>query len=125
MVMTSFKTDADAVNPELYVSMTLENYANMTDTTITALRSIRSSVFATLFALVVGVPCAYSMAFSPPFNQDILVWMLSTRCFHGGCLYPMTFLTKNVLGVLTPTLGHRCLVPDQPTDRGLDAVHLL
>jgi hypothetical protein len=34
--------------------MTLENY-NMTDATITALGS-RSSVFATLFALVVGVP---------------------------------------------------------------------
>jgi hypothetical protein len=31
MVMTSFKTDADAVNPPCSFTPTLENYANMTD----------------------------------------------------------------------------------------------
>jgi sorbitol/mannitol transport system permease protein len=106
MVMTSFKTDADAVNPEFLFSFTptLENYANMTDNYDYwrfATNSIITSVFATLFALVVGVPCAYSMAFSPTRStKDILMWMLSTKMLPAAAvLYPMTFLTKNVLGV--------------------------
>jgi sorbitol/mannitol transport system permease protein len=106
MVMTSFKTDADAVNPEFLFSFTptLENYANMTDNYDYwrfATNSIITSVFATFFALVVGVPCAYSMAFSPTRStKDILMWMLSTKMLPAAAvLYPMTFLTKNVLGI--------------------------
>ena len=106
MVMTSFKTDADAVNPEFLFSFTptLENYANMTDNYDYwrfAINSVITSVFATAFALVVGVPCAYSMAFSPTRStKDILMWMLSTKMLPAAAvLYPMTFLTKNVLGI--------------------------
>ena len=106
MVMTSFKTDSDAVNPEFLFSFTptLENYANMTDNYDYwrfAINSVITSVFATAFALVVGVPCAYSMAFSPTRStKDILMWMLSTKMLPAAAvLYPMTFLTKNVLGI--------------------------
>ena len=106
MVMTSFKTDADAVNPDFLFSFTptLENYANMTDNYDYwrfAINSVITSVFATAFALVVGVPCAYSMAFSPTRStKDILMWMLSTKMLPAAAvLYPMTFLTKNVLGI--------------------------
>jgi sorbitol/mannitol transport system permease protein len=43
------------------------------------------------------------------------MWMLSTKMLPAAAvlLIPMTFLTKNVLGVLTPLSGHRS-VPDQP-----------
>ncbi|MFQ3184256.1 MAG: sorbitol/mannitol transport system permease protein [Alteromonas macleodii] len=106
MVMTSFKTDADAVNPEFLFTFTptLENYANMTDNYDYwrfAINSVITSVFATALALVVGVPCAYSMAFSPTRStKDILMWMLSTKMLPAAAvLYPMTFLTKNVLGI--------------------------
>jgi len=106
MVLTSFKTDADAVKPEFLFSFTptLENYANMTnnyDYWHFALNSVITSVFATLFALVVGVPAAYAMAFNPSrATKDVLMWMLSTKMLPAAAvLYPMTFLTKNVFGV--------------------------
>lgn len=106
MVMTSFKTDADAVKPELLFNFTptLENYSNMTqnyDYWRFATNSVIVSVFATLFALVVGVPCAYAMAFNPSrATKDVLMWMLSTKMLPAAAvLYPMTFLTKNVFNL--------------------------
>ncbi len=106
MVFTSFKTDADAVNPDhLFVFQpTLENYTNMTenyDYWRFATNSVITSVFATAFALFVGVPAAYAMAFNPSrHTKDILVWMLSTKMLPAAAvLYPMTFLTKNFLNV--------------------------
>ncbi|MCF2905510.1 carbohydrate ABC transporter permease [Octadecabacter sp. CECT 8868] len=106
MVLTSFKTDADAVKPEFLFSFTptLENYANMTenyDYWRFATNSVITSVLATLFALAVGVPCAYAMAFNPSrATKDVLMWMLSTKMLPAAAvLYPMTFLTKNVFGV--------------------------
>ena len=106
MVFTSFKTDADAVKPEFLFAFTptLENYTNMTenyDYWRFAINSVITASFATLFALVVGVPCAYAMAFNPTKRtKDVLVWMLSTKMLPAAAvLYPMTFLTKNILGV--------------------------
>lgn len=106
MVFTSFKTDADAVKPEnLFVfTPTLENYVNMTkdyDYWRFATNSVITSTFATLFALVVGVPAAYAMAFDPSrHTKDVLLWMLSTKMLPAAAvLYPMTFLTKNFLEV--------------------------
>ena len=106
MVFTSFKTDADAVKPEFLFAFTptLENYMNMTenyDYWRFAINSVITASFATLFALVVGVPCAYAMAFNPTKRtKDVLVWMLSTKMLPAAAvLYPMTFLTKNILGV--------------------------
>jgi sorbitol/mannitol transport system permease protein len=106
MVLTSFKTDADAVKPEFlfFFTPTLENYFNMTenyDYWRFAINSGITSVFATLFTLSVGVPAAYAMAFNPSrHTKDILVWMLSTKMLPAAAvLYPMTFLTKNMLGL--------------------------
>ena len=106
MVFTSFKTDADAVKPEFLFlfTPTLENYVNMTenyDYWRFAVNSVITSVFATVLTLVVGVPAAYAMAFDPGrHTKDILVWMLSTKMLPAAAvLYPMTFLTKNFLGI--------------------------
>ena len=106
MLLTSFKTDADAVKPEylFFFSPTLENYFQMTenyDYWRFAKNSIITSTFATVFALFVGVPSAYAMAFTPGRRtKDILIWMLSTKMLPAAAvLYPMTFFTKNVLGV--------------------------
>ena len=106
MVFTSFKTDADAVKPEFLFlfTPTLENYVNMTenyDYWRFAVNSVITSVFATVLTLVVGVPAAYAMAFDPSrHTKDILVWMLSTKMLPAAAvLYPMTFLTKNFLGI--------------------------
>ena len=106
MILTSFKTDADAVKPEFlfFFTPTLENYLNMTenyDYWRFAANSVITSVFATMFTLFVGIPCAYAMAFNPSrHTKDILMWMLSTKMLPAAAvLYPMTFLTKNFLGI--------------------------
>ena len=106
MVFTSFKTDADAVKPEFLFlfTPTFENYLNMTenyDYWRFAVNSVITSVFATILTLVVGVPAAFAMAFDPGrHTKDILVWMLSTKMLPAAAvLYPMTFLTKNFLGI--------------------------
>ena len=106
MVLTSFKTDADAVKPEhlLLFSPTIENYVNMAenyDYWRFAINSVITTIFATAFTLFVGVPAAYAMAFNPGrHTKDILMWMLSTKMLPAAAvLYPMTFLTKNFLGI--------------------------
>ncbi|WP_293440486.1 carbohydrate ABC transporter permease [Planktotalea sp.] len=103
LVLTSFKTDADAVKPEFlfFFTPTLENYTNMTENYNYwrfATNSVITSVFATIFALAVGIPCAYSMAFNPTrATKDVLMWMLSTKMLPAAAvLYPMTFLTKSL-----------------------------
>ncbi len=103
MVLTSFKTDADAVKPEylLWFTPTLDNYLNMTenyDYWRFARNSVITSVFATVFTLVVGIPAAYAMAFNPTKRtKDVLMWMLSTKMLPAAAvLYPMTFLTKSL-----------------------------
>jgi sorbitol/mannitol transport system permease protein len=103
MVLTSFKTDADAVKPEFlfFFTPTLENYLNMTenyDYWRFATNSVITSVFATVFALAVGIPCAYAMAFNPSrATKDVLMWMLSTKMLPAAAvLYPMTFLAKSL-----------------------------
>ncbi|SFO76023.1 sorbitol/mannitol transport system permease protein [Cohaesibacter marisflavi] len=106
MILTSFKTDAVAVKPEFLFSFTptLDNYINMTenyDYWRFAANSVITSVFATIFTLVVGIPSAYAMAFNPSRRtKDVLMWMLSTKMLPAAAvLYPMTFLTKNFLGI--------------------------
>ena len=70
LVLTSFKTDADAVKPEFlfFFTPTLENYTNMTENydywRFATNSVITSSVRDDLRARV-GIPCAYSMAFNP------------------------------------------------------------
>ena len=106
LLLTSFKTDADAVKPDhlIFFTPTLENYFNMTenyDYWRFAINSVITSTFATIFTLFVAVPSAYSMAFFPgKRTKDILIWMLSTKMLPAAAvLYPMTFLTKNFLGI--------------------------
>ncbi|WP_299655810.1 carbohydrate ABC transporter permease [uncultured Tateyamaria sp.] len=103
LVLTSFKTDADAVKPEFlfFFTPTLDNYLNMTenyDYWRFATNSVITSVFATIFALAVGIPSAYAMAFNPSrATKDVLMWMLSTKMLPAAAvLYPMTFLTKSL-----------------------------
>ena len=101
LILTSFKTDADAVRPEklIFFEPTLRNYLNMTenyDYWRFARNSVITSVFATAFTLAVSIPCAYAMAFNPSrHTKDVLMWMLSTKMLPAAAvLYPMTFLTK-------------------------------
>ncbi|MGQ0609987.1 MAG: carbohydrate ABC transporter permease [Paracoccaceae bacterium] len=103
LILTSFKTDADAVDPDflLFFTPTFENYLNMTenyDYWRFAQNSVITSVTATALAMFVGIPAAYAMAFNPSRStKDVLMWMLSTKMMPAAAvLYPMTFITKSL-----------------------------
>ncbi|MDP7149871.1 MAG: carbohydrate ABC transporter permease [Paracoccaceae bacterium] len=103
MVMTSFKTDADAVKPEFlfFFTPTLDNYLNMAenyDYWRFAKNSVITAVLATVFTMFVGIPAAYAMAFNPSrATKDVLMWMLSTKMLPAAAvLYPMIYLAKGI-----------------------------
>ena len=85
-VLTGFKTEGDAyaIPPKfLFFSWTLENYTEVqqrSDYLAHALNSILLSVGSNIIGLIIAVPAAWAMAFSPTKRtKDLLMWMLSTK----------------------------------------------
>lgn len=106
MVVTSFKTELQAIAepPLLFFKPTLENYFlinERTDYALFAYNSVVTSVGGTILALIIAIPCAYSMAFAPtPRTKDILLWMLSTKMLPAvGVLMPI-YLIAQKFGLL-------------------------
>lgn len=106
MVVTSFKTElqAIAIPPKLFFVPTLENYSiinERTDYFKYAMNSIYTSFGGTALALLIAIPSAYAMAFSPgKYTKDILLWMLSTKMLPAvGVLLPI-YLISQKLGLL-------------------------
>ncbi len=106
MVLTSFKTElqAIAIPPLWFFEPTLDNYSlinDRTDYTKYALNSIITSFGGTGLALLIAIPSAYAMAFSPgKHTKDILLWMLSTKMLPAvGVLMPI-YLISQSLGLL-------------------------
>jgi sorbitol/mannitol transport system permease protein len=104
MVLTSLKTEGDAISPRLFFSPTLTSYAEVQERAnyvLFALNSIVISVGGTLLALAFAVPAAYAMAFHPTERtRGTLLWMLSTKMLPPvGVLVPiyLMFRTLNLL----------------------------
>ena len=102
MVLTSFKTELQAISvpPLFFFEPTLENFSivqERSDYFKYATNSIITSFGATIFALIIAVPSAYSMAFFPGrFTKDILLWMLSTKMLPAvGVLMPVYLLADS------------------------------
>src|SRR5687768_9151497 len=97
MVITSFKTELEAysVPPSfLFFDWTTEQYEavlEQRDYPKFALNSIILAGGATLLGLIIAIPAAWSMAFSPTRRtKDVLLWMLSTKMMPAvGVLVPM------------------------------------
>ena len=109
--LTAFKTEGDAILfPPAFLPphWTLENFVEV-QTRSNYFRhffnSVVISIGSTLIGLVIAVPAAWSMAFSPTKRtKDILMWMLSTKMMPAvGVLVPIYLIFKN-LGLLD-TLG--------------------
>lgn len=101
MIVTSFKTELQAIAvPSLWVfEPTLENYTTVqerSDYFSFAWNSVVTSVGSTILGLMLAVPAAYSMAFSPTRRtKDILMWMLSTKMMPAvGALIPIYLLCQ-------------------------------
>ena len=107
MMLTSFKTELEAfsVPPSfLLFHWTTENYATVQERSDYLHHAINSIIIAggsTLIALLIAIPSAWSMAFSPTRRtKDILLWMLSTKMMPPvGVLVPIYLIYRN-LGLL-------------------------
>ena len=104
MVLASFKTELEAfaVPPSfLLFDWTTENYAAVqgrSDYVHHAINSIAVAGGSTLLALVIAVPAAWSMAFSPTRRtKDVLLWMLSTKMMPPvGVLVPIYLIYRDL-----------------------------
>lgn len=112
MVLASFKTELEAfaIPPSfLFFHWTTENYATVqerSDYLHHAMNSIIIAGGSTLIALLIAIPAAWSMAFSPTKRtKDILLWMLSTKMMPPvGVLVPIYLIFKN-FGLLDSRIG--------------------
>ncbi|MCK1368986.1 carbohydrate ABC transporter permease [Bradyrhizobium sp. 62] len=112
MVLASFKTELEAfaIPPSfLFFHWTTENYATVqerSDYFLHAMNSITIAGGSTLIALLIAIPAAWSMAFSPTKRtKDILLWMLSTKMMPPvGVLVPIYLIYKS-FGLLDSRIG--------------------
>jgi len=102
--LTAFKTEGDAIlfPPAFFPPhWTLENFFEVQARSNYFKHFGNSVVIAggsTLLALVIAIPGAWSMAFSPnKRTKDILMWMLSTKMMPAvGVLVPIYLIFKNL-----------------------------
>ena len=112
MMLASFKTELEAfaIPPSfLFFHWTTENYATVQERSDYVLHAMNSIIIAggsTLIALVIAIPAAWSMAFSPTKRtKDILLWMLSTKMMPPvGVLVPIYLIYRN-FGLLDTRIG--------------------
>lgn len=102
MFITSFKTELQAISipPTLFFEPTLDNFRivqERSDYIHHAWNSVVTSFGATILALIIAIPAAYSMAFFPgKRTKDILLWMLSTKMLPAvGVLVPIYILCRD------------------------------
>jgi sorbitol/mannitol transport system permease protein len=112
MVLASFKTELEAfaIPPSfLFFHWTTENYATVqgrSDYVHHAINSILIAGGSTLIALLIAIPAAWSMAFSPTKRtKDLLLWMLSTKMMPAvGVLVPIYLIYRD-FGLLDSLTG--------------------
>ena len=110
-ILTSFKTEAAAIGPpQLFgFEWTTENYAEVRARSpyfLHFMNSVIISIGSTLIALVIAIPAAWAMAFSPTKRtRGLLLWMLSTKMLPPvGVLIPIYLLFRDT-GLLDTRTG--------------------
>lgn len=102
-ILTSFKTEGEAIATPpafLFFQWTLENYAEVQERSNYLKHAINSVVISfgsTGLGLLVAIPAAWSMAFSPSrYTKNILMWMLSTKMLPSvGVLVPIYLMFRD------------------------------
>jgi sorbitol/mannitol transport system permease protein len=109
-IITSFKSETEAIAGfNLVPSWTLESYAAVEAQSgyfKFFMNSVILAVGSTILALVVAIPAAWSMAFSPTRKtKDILMWMLSTKMMPAvAVLFPIYLIFRDT-GLLDSRIG--------------------
>ena len=109
--LTSFKTEAEAVaSPPsfLFFDWTTENYAEVqsrSDYFKHFFNSVVISLGSTLIGLLIAIPAAWAMAFSPTKRtKDVLMWMLSTKMMPPvGAMIPIYLIFRDTCFLDTRT----------------------
>ncbi|MDQ0457091.1 carbohydrate ABC transporter permease [Rhizobium paknamense] len=110
--LTSFKSEGDAIaSPPvfLFFHWTTENYVEVqgrSDYFSHFFNSVVISFGSTLLGLLIAIPAAWAMAFSPTKRtKDVLMWMLSTKMMPPvGALIPIYLLFRDS-GLLDTRIG--------------------
>ena len=110
--LMSFKTEAEAIaSPPsfLFFDWTTENYAEVQSRSNYFrhfMNSVVISFGSTLLGLIIAIPAAWAMAFSPTKRtKDILMWMLSTKMLPPvGVLVPIYIIFRE-FGLLDTRTG--------------------
>ncbi len=110
-ILTSFKTEATAIGPPVLFNFewTLENYTAVQERSpyfLHFMNSVVISIGSTILALLIAVPAAWAMAFSPtPRTRGLLMWMLSTKMLPPvGVLIPIYLIFRDT-GLLDTRTG--------------------
>jgi len=111
MVLTSFKTEADAFAfpPQLMFDPTLSNWriALFESPFLSALsNTILITLLSTTVALALGIPAAYGLAYFPTKRSNFtLLWLISTRMLPPvGIIVPLFVIARD-LGIRDTVLG--------------------
>ena len=111
-ILMSFKAESDAIKAPMAMltsAWTLDSYAEVQERSNYAryfMNSVILSVGSTVFALIIAIPAAWSMAFVPgKKTKDLLMWMLSTKMMPAvGVLVPMYLMFRD-FGLLDTQVG--------------------
>ncbi|WP_102959080.1 carbohydrate ABC transporter permease [Mangrovicella endophytica] len=109
-IITSFKTEQEAIQGfSLIPSGTVENYVTVQtqrDYFKPFMNSVIISVGSTLLGVIIAVPAAWAMAFSPTRRtKDILMWMLSTKMMPAAAVLVPIYLIFLRAGLLDSRIG--------------------
>ena len=111
MVLTSFKTEADAFAfpPQLMFDPTLSNWriALFESPFLSALsNTILITLLSTTVALALGIPAAYGLAYFPTKRSNFtLLWLISTRMLPPvGIIVPLFVIARD-LGIRDTVLA--------------------
>jgi sorbitol/mannitol transport system permease protein len=107
--ITAFKTEKDALLPDLIFKPTLESFGEVfarSNYFLFARNSIIISLGSVLLCFLLAIPSAYRMAFFPTQkSQSTLLWMLSTKMMPAvGVLIPIYIIWQR-LGLLDSVPG--------------------
>ena len=109
-IITSLKTEQEAIAGfNLIPSFTLESYQTVqsqNDYFKPFMNSVILSVGSTILALIVAIPAAWAMAFSPTkHTKDILMWMLSTKMMPAVAVLVPIYLIFLRTGLMDSRIG--------------------
>lgn len=109
-LITSIKTEPEAIAGfSLWPSGTFENYITVQtqrDYFKPFMNSVILSVGSTILALIIAIPSAWAMAFSPTRRtKDILMWMLSTKMMPAVAVLVPIYLMFRDFGLLDSRIG--------------------